>query len=129
MPLTWARLDVNIHSNDKIVALLDRKDGAKAFTLYVTAMGWSVGQGTDGLIPGHILRVLVPWPAKPLALALVEERLWEYAEGGHRIVNFHDRQELALVAEQKAAARRVASLKANCQRHHGADCGCWREAS
>ena len=61
-------------------------------------------------------------------------RLWEETATGWQIVNFAERQELALVAEMKNEARRIASEKANCARWHGPKCwmkgkGCGRERS
>jgi hypothetical protein len=131
MSLNWVRLDSNQHSNDKIVALLEHPQGARAFTLYTLALGWSGGHATDGHIPPHILRVLVPWPQpKRLAAVLVEHELWaEHLAGGWCIRNFAERQELSVVAAAKKAAKTTSARKANCVRHHGPECHCWKEAA
>lgn len=123
MGLPWVRLDSDIANHDKIVQLLDHRDGHKAFTLYICALGWSGGAGTDGHIPRHMLTRL--YGQKRLAELLVDTRLWEYAEDGWTIRNWAQRQELAAVSEGKKAAARLGARKANCRRHHGPECGCW----
>lgn len=129
--LQWVRLDVNQHSNDKIVALLNHPQGARAFTLYTLALGWSGGHSTDGRIPPHILRVLVPWAnPKRLASVLVEQGLWiDHLDGGYVICNWAERQEMGVITAAKKKARSVAAVKANCTRHHGPNCGCWKESA
>ena len=125
MSLPWVRLDSNIASHDKILALLAQRDGAKAFVLYVCALGYAGGHGTDGLIPKYALNVL--HGNDRLARMLIDGRLWEYDDKGeYRIRNFDARQELALVTEGKRAAQSMGGRKAMCQRWHGSDCGCWR---
>lgn len=120
MGLPWVRLDSNINQHDKVLSLLGDRDGYRALTVYVFGLGWSGGQGTDGFIPRGALPVLHGQDRH--ARLLVDHRLWEYAEGGWRIRNWAERQETTGVSE----AKRLASQKANCVRHHGPDCGCWR---
>jgi hypothetical protein len=117
-------LDSNIATHDKVLALLARPNGAKAFVLYVCALGWSGGQASDGLIPAHVLPVV--HGNQKLAWTLVDVGLWEHAEGGaYRIRNWALRQETSMVREIKAEAKAQASRKANCIRWHGKACGCW----
>ena len=126
MSLNWCRIDANIATNDKILALLERGNvGHRAFTLYVCAIGWSVGQATDGYIPKHVLRVV--HGTKALADVLVEERLWEYAVQGYQIRNFAERQELAVVTAVREKQNQVRGIKGMCSRHHGPNCQCWRD--
>ena len=127
MSLQWVRLDSNIASHDKILALLSDPSVAKwqAFASYVSALGWSGGQGTDGFVPRNSLQ-WVHGTAKTARL-LEKYRLWTEAPGGYRIVNFEERQELSAVTAGKKEAQRVGALKANCQRWHGNSCGCWKE--
>ena len=125
MSLQWFRMECNLSQNDKILALIARgSDGHRALTLWTFALGWSAGQGTDGHIPRHMLGPLSG--SEKLARLLVEARMWEYAEGGWRIHNFDVRQEKSAITQMKSEALRVAAVKANCVRWHGADCGCWR---
>lgn len=130
MSLPWVRLDSNIATHDKILALAADPSTAKwqaAFS-YTCSLGWSGGHGTDGFIPKTALPMV---HGNPKTARLLEKyRLWTEAPGGFRIVNFELRQELSAVAEGKKTALRVASAKANCVRWHGDSCGCWqREVS
>lgn len=122
MSLPWVRLESNIGTHDKILHLLSMKDGAKAFVLYVSALGYAGGHATDGKIERCVLTVNHGTPR--LAQLLVEARLWEYhAEGGghYQIRNWAQRQELAAVTALKQAA----GSRAACIRWHGKGCGCW----
>jgi len=129
MALPWVRLDSNIASHDKILALLAERDGAKAFVLYICGLGYAGGHGTDGHIPKYALPVL--HGNVKLANLLVDHRLWQHDPNdpsGYVIRNFDQRQELAVITEGKRAAQAMGGRKAMCQRWHGANCGCWREA-
>lgn len=128
MGLPWVRLDSNITIHDKVVPLLAKKDGYRAFTVYVCGLAWSGGAGTDGLIPKDMLPMLHGLPRH--AEMLVDGRLWEYAEDGNgwMIRNFDQRQELSIVSEGKRAAAELGGKKGNCIRWHGPECGCWRRA-
>ena len=125
MSLPWVRLDSNIATHDKVLALLAHKDGAKAFTLYVCALGYAGAHGTDGFVPRYALAV--NHGSEKLARLLVDVRLWTHTEGGYAIRNYEQRQELAVIAEAKRASKAAAGRKGNCVRHHGPNCGCWRE--
>lgn len=119
--LPWVRLDANIGTNRKIVRLLALRDGAKAFTLYITALGWAGGHGTDGRIPGYILSML--HGNSRLATLLIECELWDTLdEDGYAIRNYADRQELARVTEAKQQGKR----RAICVRwmKEGRPCSC-----
>jgi hypothetical protein len=120
------RLDSNIPSHDKILRLLSDPSPKRwqACTSCMFAFAWSGGQGTDGLIPTAAL----PFVHGTLATAalLVKYDLWSPVPGGWAIRNFSVRQELLIVTESKRAAQRAGALKGNCIRHHGPDCGCWR---
>lgn len=127
MALPWVRLDSNIASHDKVLALLADASAARwqAFSSYICSLGWSGGQGTDGLIPAHAL-TFVHGNARTARL-LVKYGLWEEALTGYHIRNFETRQELNIVTEAKRTAQQVAAKKANCVRWHGPNCGCWRD--
>lgn len=125
MPLPWVRLDTNIGTHDKILDLLTRKDGHKAFVLYVCALGWSGGQGTDGHIPAGA--IAVNHGTRKLADTLVDAGLWEHAPAGaYQIRNCARRQETATVREIKRTLQQMGAKKTNCKRWHGPDCGCWQ---
>lgn len=129
MSLPWVRLDSNIASHPKVLRLLAAKDGHRAFTLYVCALGYAGGHATDGFIPAYALPVL--HGTDRLATVLVLHRLWEPTEvdgdRGWSIRNYAQRQELALVTESKRAAQRLAGRRTSCRRWHGPECNCWRD--
>lgn len=127
--LPWVRLDSNIYVHDKILRLQEQRDGWRAFGVYVQALAYSGGHGTDGFIPRHILKVI--GGTERHAVMLVDARLWRYGvdedgNAGYEIHNWFDRQEPPEVRAIKREARQRAGLKGNCVRWHGPDCGCWR---
>lgn len=127
--LPWARLDANIASHDKVVSLLGMPNGYRSFTVYVCGLGWSVGHGTDGLIPKHVLPLI--HGTKRNATQLVDVSLWAYESAGKGwlIRNFETRQETTRVTEAKREAQAAGARKANCTRWHGEACECWRTAA
>ena len=129
MGLPWARLDSNIASHDKILALLSDPSPKKwqALASYMCSFAWSTGQGTDGLIPRFALPAIHGTTAT--ARLLEKYHMWVEAPTGWAIVNFHQRQSLSAAADSAREAKRLGAAKGNCIRHHGPDCGCWKEAS
>lgn len=127
MPLPWVRLDTNIASHDKILNLLSDPSPKRwqATASYMFALAYSGGHGTDGHIPKAALAFVHGTDAT--ARLLLKYHLWEEATAGWHIRNYDARQELEIVSESKRAAQRAGALKANCRRHHGPDCGCWRQ--
>lgn len=131
MALPWVRLDSNIGSHDKILALLDDPSAKKwqAFASYMVSVAWSGGHGTDGRIPKAALPFI--HGTEMTARLLCKYRLWEAQTSAWSIVNYAERQELDVVTASKIEGRRIASEKANCARWHGKTCwtnkGCGRE--
>lgn len=127
MPLPWVRLDSNIAAHDKILHLLSDPSPKRwqAAASYMFSLGWSGGTGTDGHIPTAALAFV--HGTTTTAKLLVKYHLWEEATAGYQIRNYAHRQELLIVTESKRAAQRAGAVKGNCIRHHGPDCGCWRD--
>lgn len=123
--LHWVRLDSNIASHDKILSLLEQRDGAKAAWSYVCGLGHSGGHGTDGLITFHALPFI--HCTKRYAEMLVEVGLWEPHPLGWTMPNWSARQETTMVTDAKRQAQSAGAHKANCLRWHGPDCGCWKD--
>jgi hypothetical protein len=128
MALPWVRLDSNIASHDKILALIADPSRHKwqAAASVSFAFAWSGGQGTDGFIPKYALQAVHGTAAT--AQLLVKYRLWDERPDGYQIRNFETRQELTVITDAKREERHVNAQKANCVRWHGKDCGCWRQA-
>jgi hypothetical protein len=123
MGLPWVRIDTNMPSHDKILALLSDPSPKKwqaAFS-WSCSIAWSGGQSTDGFVPKVALGFVHGTPAT--ARLLEKYRLWSEGTAGWHIVNFTERQEMGFVTEMKNEMRRNASEKANCTRWHGP--GCW----
>lgn len=127
MGLPWARLDANIAQHDKIVWLKSQRGGWRAISVYLFSIGWSAGQGTDGYIPDHMAPALDA--DKRTVELLTVARMWEPGLGGWQIRNYHERQELDTIATAKRMAQKVGGSKGACQRWHGPNCNCWREAT
>jgi hypothetical protein len=129
MSLPWVRLDSNVATNDKILALLDEKPPADAFRAafsYVCSLGYSGGHGTDGLI--RFAAVTFVHGNRRTAELLVKHHLWHPDPEGWRIPNWDVRQQSSAVTESIKRSRRAASTKGNCVRWHGADCNCWADS-
>jgi hypothetical protein len=123
--LPWVRLDSQIASHDKVLNLLadpSPKRWQAAFS-YVSALGYAGAHGTDGAIS----RVALGFVHGTVTTArlLVTYRLWtEDQDGlGWHVVNYAERQELAIVTAGKREMKRLAAEKANCTRwNHPKDC-------
>lgn len=125
MPLPWVRLDSNIASHDKILALINDPSPKKwqALASYMFALAWSGGQGTDGRIPAAALPMI--HGTQTTARLLVTYRLWEEHPAAWQIVNYAERQQLATISNAKHTDQRSAGMKGACRRYHGPDC--WTE--
>jgi len=135
MALPWFRVDSHIGSHDKILTLLSmagatKADRWQAAFSYVCAIGWAVDHGTDGAVPRIALSFV--HGTTTTARLLVIARLWEETATGWQIRNFAERQEMAVITEQKAEFYRARAEKGNCRRWHGDSCwtkdkGCSRD--
>ena len=125
MSLPWVRFDTSLPDHPKILELVDGRGGREAGFVYCCSLAYAGKHGTDGFIPKAALSRVNGRPAD--AQRLVEVGLWETAVGGWQIHGWLERQQAAAVGEDVLAAKRRASAKGNCVRHHGADCGCWKD--
>lgn len=129
MPLPWVRLDANVSSHDKVLALLSDPSPKKwqAMSSYFFALGWAGGQGTDGFVPMSALPFV--HGTKQTARLLVKYQMWDEGLTGWQIRNYGERQQTSQITEAIKNAQSIGGKKANCVRWHGADCGCWRKVS
>lgn len=127
MGLPWVRLDSNIASHDKILALVAAhgQRGRAAGFVYCCSLGYSGGNGTDGFIPFTALPFV--HATKKDAELLVSVGLWEPHPSGWTIRNYSDRQQMQSVSTAIRAAQSLGAQKANCVRWHGVDCKCWEK--
>lgn len=128
MALPWVRLDSNIHSHDKILALLSDPSPKKwqGTAVYMMSIGWSGGHETDGKIPRAALGQI--HCTVPVARLLVKYGLWTESVSGWEIVNFSERQQLSTETYIVRKQQKIGGIKGNCVRYHGAECGCWKDA-
>ena len=133
MSLPWFRVDTNLASHDKILAVIDDRSPAairwRALFSYVCAIGWSVDAETDGRIPPAALIYVHGTPTT--ARLLVKHDLWHEEPPAYRIHNYAERQPTASSARALRDTRRIAGARAACLRWHGPACwvdgvGCTR---
>jgi len=103
--MTWVLVDDKVRNHPKVLAA-----GPLAAWQWVAGLGYASEFLTDGFIPKAALRALVPnQPHKTtlrLAEVLVDVGLWERADGGYRIHDYHDYQPTAArVREKRDAAK------------------------
>lgn len=126
MALPWVRLDANIASHDKILALLDEKPLALAYQAafsYVCSLGYCGGHSTDGLVPFTALPFI--HGTRKTAELLVAHFLWQPNPLGWTVPHWAERQQSDAVTRSVRNAQRAGALKANCRRWHGEACQCW----
>jgi hypothetical protein len=121
--LNWFRVESSIGTHPKVLALLSRSNGAKAFVAYIGALGHSTAHGTDGRISRAALPMVHGTPS--VAAALVAVGLWEVDESGGGWI-IHDFLEYQPAARPGASFDRKKALSrlGNCRRWHAPDCTC-----
>jgi hypothetical protein len=119
--LPWFRLDTNVGSHDKVLALLDDRAPAavkyRALWSWTCSIGWSVDSETDGRIPRAAFHYIHATPAT--AKLLVKYGLWDEEPPGYVVHNYARRQPLASTSQQVRDDRRREGRKAACRRWHG----------
>jgi hypothetical protein len=122
--LPWFRVDTNLGTHEKILALLDDSAAPgikyRAAWSYVVAIGWSVDSETDGRLTRAAFPYIHATPAT--ARLLVRYGLWDEEPPGYRIHNYAHRQPLARTSSALREERRRAGSKSACLRWHGPDC-------
>lgn len=119
--LKWVRLDTSIWAHDKVLDLLEHRDGHRAFALYVFGLGYAGLIQTDGRIPARALPMLQG--TRKLADLLVDHALWKHLEdGAYEVVNYAERQQSAETTDRQVASRK----RAACTRwmKEGRPCSC-----
>jgi hypothetical protein len=115
VPLPWVRLDSNIASNHKILALLAERDGYRAAFAYVCALGYCGGHGTDGFIVTNALGFV--HGTQNVTRLLTKYGLWIPAEGGWLINDWEEYQESTPETQKRRVrAQAGAAARANGQK-------------
>lgn len=112
MSLPWVRLDTNIATNHKMLALLAGKRH-RAGLAYLFGLAYSGGHELDGFIPEAALPFLHASAAD--AAALVDVGMWEPVRGGWMVNGWAEFQ----VSNDENRKRRERAQKAANKRWHG----------
>lgn len=106
--LKWVRLDTSIWCHDKVLDLMEKRDGHKAFALYVFGLSYSGLVQTDGRIPARALPLLQG--NRRLADMLVDHGLWRHLEAGdYQVINYAERQQTSDTTDRIVVSRRRAA--------------------
>lgn len=101
--LNWVRVDANLHSNHKTLALLGERGGDHALCVYIFGLGYSGSQGTAGFIPSTALGLFHGKPRD--ASLLVDVGMWDSLTGGwdvHDWLEYQPTDEESRVRSEKA---------------------------
>lgn len=107
--LNWSRLDANIATNHKTLALLGVKGGDHALLVNLFSHGYCAGHGTDGFIPKAALGTF-HGTTKDAAL-LVEVGLWDDADGGWEVHDWTEYQPTSEETQKRSQRARDAAAK------------------
>lgn len=91
MPLPWVRLDTAFPYNQKLLAMLGRRDGHRAAFVYLCGLSISGGQGSDGFLSAESLPYV--HGRKADAELLVEFGFWIPQPGGWLINGWDEKQQ------------------------------------
>lgn len=113
MPLPWVRLDTAFPYNQKLLAMLSRKDGHRAAFVYICGLSVSGGQGSDGFLSAESL----PFThgRKADAALLVEFGFWVPRPGGWVINGWEEFQQ----STEETQVRRKRAQAAAAMRWNG----------
>lgn len=126
MGLPWFRMETGFHQNPKILELVSAGKW-RAVVVWQASIGYSVAQGTDGLVRDFVLQLIHGRPID--ARDLVAVGLWHKCEGGWVVNGYEEFQQTTITTERIRDARTLGAAKGNCIRWHGKGCGCWRRLS
>lgn len=111
MSLPWVRLDTQFPHNPKILELVEDRQYRAAF-VYVCALSYVGGQGTDGYIPRLALPLI--HGTRKDAEALVSVGLWTPTPTGWDVNGWHDKQ----ASSEEHVARKARAKAAAMKRWH-----------
>lgn len=107
--LNWSRLDANVATNHKTLALLGMRGGEHALLVWMFSHGYCAGHGTDGFIPKAAIGTF-HGTAKD-AVLLVEVGLWDECEGGWEVHDWSDYQPTSEESRARSERARKAAAK------------------
>lgn len=124
--MAWVKLDNGFREHKKVL-----RATPAGVCLWVCGLDYCNRQpARDGFIPAEVVPVLYPMP-QPMKVAarLVAAGLWEEADGGFRVHDYHDYQPTAEAAEAKREQCREAGRRGGKRRASKAQAESKRNAS
>lgn len=123
--LPWIRFDTTLPDHPKMLELLGMRDGHRSAFVFCCALAYAGKHGTDGFIPQAALNRING--RKQDAVNLVAVGLFDSGDKGWWCHGYDEYQQVSTTTEQIKASQKDGSVKGNCRRWHGEDCGCWRD--
>lgn len=114
--MSWAKIDDQLHSNEKFLAC-----SLAARGLWTVCLSWVADKETDGALPRSIVRLHAGADLPALAGELVEAGLWIVTETGWAFHDYlaYNPSKAQLEEERQKAADRKAAWKARQQAEKG----------
>jgi hypothetical protein len=125
----WIKVDDGFITHPKTLQaaeLLGRYGLGRAIAGWLKGMSYAGRHQTDGFIPARTVRQIDDPRPNDVADALVSSGLWEAAEGGYRIHDYHDynpKAEQVIAARKSQLQRQQAYLAKKLTRHLDHRCG------
>lgn len=114
--MSWAKIDDQLHSNEKALEC-----SLAARGLWVTCLSWVADKETDGAVPKSIVKLHAGPQWQDLTEELVRAGLWDEGDTGwafHDYLEYNPSRE-DLEKERRATAERKAAWKARRQQENG----------
>lgn len=114
-PGMYVPLDVNYMRDPRI-----RRAGTDAEVLYVRALAYAKGGGTDGIVHDYDIEVIAVGLKRVAAriAALVREKAWEERDGGWFIAGWFKWNEPTATLRERKAKQSKGAEQTNHQKHH-----------
>ena len=107
MSLPWVRLDTQMPSNPKLLAMLQRKDGHRAAFAWVCGLSYTGAHGLDGFLTKESLPFIHCRNVD--AALLVHFGLWKTAPGGWQINGWDEKQQSSDETKQRRVRAQAAA--------------------
>jgi hypothetical protein len=109
VPFAWVRVDANLASNHKTLALLEERGGDHALCVFVFSLGYCYNANNDGFVPKTALGLF--HGSKKDAALLVEVGFWHELPGGWQIHDYADYQPSSDEAKKRSDKAKRAAAK------------------
>ena len=107
--MAWVRVDANLASNHKTLALLEQRGGDHAICVYVFALGYCMNANNDGFVPKTALGLF--HGSKKDAALLVDVGMWHELPGGWQVHDWREYQPSSEEAQKRSEKAKRAAAK------------------